>query len=99
MRGVIPRLQPSHRHPLLVDVGGVEPGVQRLDRPGSEIDGLILIGTGCFRAAEMDGERGRGRAVVDLDCGLDRELLLAQPGNSAAPAAAEAKATIKMPDP
>lgn len=73
VRGEIPRLQPSHRHPLLddivgclrieltarniapaidrpenrslVDVGGVEPGVQRLDRPASEIDDLILLGT------------------------------------------------------
>lgn len=73
VRREIPRLQPSHRHPLLddiidclriertarnigpaidspenrslVDVGGVEPGVQRLDRPASEIDNLILLGT------------------------------------------------------
>lgn len=50
------------------------PCIESLHRPASEIDGIILLAACGFRPPEMNGERGKGRAIRHLDRRLDGQL-------------------------
>ncbi|MDP9838616.1 hypothetical protein J2T09_003388 [Neorhizobium huautlense] len=67
-----------------VDAGRFEPGVECIDWPAGKIDDFIVIGTGCLGAAEMDGERGQGGAILGGDRWLVGALFLSQPNDLAA---------------
>jgi len=77
------------KHTAAVDFGGGQPGVQCLHRSAGQIDDVVLTGARIFGAAKMDGERGEGEILAILYWRLDRQLLLAQTGDLAAPAAGE----------
>jgi len=48
------------KHAALVDLGRRQPGIEGLNGPAGDIDNFVLLACCGFRAAEMDGKRGRG---------------------------------------
>lgn len=78
---------PTCFHTPGINLGGGEPGIQRIDRSTGEIDDFVVIRAAGLGAAEMGGERGEGASMLtDNRCFL-LQLFVAQTRNLAAPAA------------
>ena len=90
LRNIAPTINLPKNTPAL-DPGDRKPGIERIHGPARQINDLIVLGAGRFGATQMYGERGEGRAALDSDWRLDRELLPAQPGNLTAAATARGK--------
>ena len=76
------------KHAPTLDLRRRHPGVQRLHRPASQIDDIVLLAAVGFRSAEMNGKRGEGAPALDRDRRLYGQLFSSQTGDLTAPAAA-----------
>ena len=90
LRNIPPAIDLAKNAPAF-DSSSRKPGVERVHRPTSQINGFVVIGTRRLGAAEMDGKRGEGRGPLDGDWWLGGELLPAQTGNLTATPSARGK--------